>query len=65
MKTKLLKIQSTIIIASITLLGFSCKKEERGLCLYGTPTPEYGVPEVVFIDLGDVETIETEDNDSN
>jgi hypothetical protein len=68
-KTKFLKIQSIVIFAVIALLGFSCEKEGESICLYGTPpdinVPEYGTPSAVFINLGEREIIEEEDDDSN
>jgi hypothetical protein len=53
MKTKLLKLHNATIIVLLSLLGFtSCGKDPA--YKYGTPVPEYGVPEAVFIDMDEI-----------
>jgi hypothetical protein len=64
-KTKLLKLQTAIVVLLLSVLGFSCQKEKYSAPEYGCPVPEYGVQPTLFIDHGEVEIIKTEENESN
>ncbi|MDR0333372.1 MAG: radical SAM-associated putative lipoprotein [Dysgonamonadaceae bacterium] len=53
LKHLFLKSFNAVLMAILALLGFA-NCDRMGLDMYGTPTPEYGVPSVDFIVKGKV-----------